>query len=415
MAKVTVQLRHVSWRDGRPRFNPGPLLRRLGYKGEDLKRPDGGWMTLAECEAWINDRLEEIEARRKRKAEGKRLAPMNRGRLYTVEDMFEDLWREPDHDRSLPAGQRLADSTLKFYRNKARVLMQHDAALWTEPAAAIDTAILKGLHLELMKARGVATARAVMAALSVAYSNALSYGRVPHNPLLKERRGKWRVQKPAPHIRVATSKEIAALMAAADLVKLPEIGDAVMLGLGTGQRLADLLQLEERNESGGRIRFIQNKTGARVRVPALPAVKARLAAARERKIAATAALRLNSLAPQVVVYARTARAFTYTVFNARYVEVRDAAVNGIRTEDGTGWTLEPCPSLKDFNVKDLRDTAVTWLAMAGATLPEIAAITGHTLASVQEILKHYLELNDAQADAAIGKLVTWMEQEGIEL
>ena len=43
----------------------------------------------------------------------------------------------------------------------------------------------------------------------------------------------------------------------------------------------------------------------------------------------------------------------------------------------------------------------------------IIAITGHSAASVQMIMKHYLTLNSAMAADAIGKLVAWMEKEGV--
>ena len=43
----------------------------------------------------------------------------------------------------------------------------------------------------------------------------------------------------------------------------------------------------------------------------------------------------------------------------------------------------------------------------------IIAITGHSAASVQMIMKHYLTLNSAMAADAIGKLVAWLEKEGV--
>jgi hypothetical protein len=63
--------------------------------------------------------------------------------------------------------------------------------------------------------------------------------------------------------------------------------------------------------------------------------------------------------------------------------------------------------------QDLRDTAVTWLARAGATIPEIAAITSHDPKSIYTILKHYLAITPELADSAIEKLKTWMNKEGM--
>jgi hypothetical protein len=74
-----------------------------------------------------------------------------------------------------------------------------------------------------------------------------------------------------------------------------------------------------------------------------------------------------------------------------------------------------CPSLADKRDQDLRDTAVTWLARAGCTLMEICAISGHSPASVQTIVNHYLGSSAELGDTAIKKLGAWLKQEGIGL
>jgi integrase len=56
---------------------------------------------------------------------------------------------------------------------------------------------------------------------------------------------------------------------------------------------------------------------------------------------------------------------------------------------------------------DLRGTAVTRLAVAGATEAEIATFTGHSLQTVRAILdKHYLARDPALGESAIRKLET---------
>jgi integrase len=59
--------------------------------------------------------------------------------------------------------------------------------------------------------------------------------------------------------------------------------------------------------------------------------------------------------------------------------------------------------ITDLHFHDLRGTAVTMLAEAGATIPEIASITGHSMAHVATILEKYLSRTRALADAAIKK------------
>jgi integrase len=59
----------------------------------------------------------------------------------------------------------------------------------------------------------------------------------------------------------------------------------------------------------------------------------------------------------------------------------------------------------DLHFHDLRGTAVTRLALAGSTVPQIAAITGHSLKDVANILEtHYMGGAVELAEAAIVKL-----------
>jgi len=73
---------------------------------------------------------------------------------------------------------------------------------------------------------------------------------------------------------------------------------------------------------------------------------------------------------------------------------------------GRGWR-EACRNagVTGLTFHDLRGTAVTRLSLAGCTVPEIAAITGHSLAGVARILDaHYLHRDPALAASAIRKL-----------
>ena len=51
--------------------------------------------------------------------------------------------------------------------------------------------------------------------------------------------------------------------------------------------------------------------------------------------------------------------------------------------------------------RDLRGTAVTLLSEAGASVPQIVAITGHTMQSAHRILERYLAQTPALSAAAI--------------
>jgi integrase len=78
------------------------------------------------------------------------------------------------------------------------------------------------------------------------------------------------------------------------------------------------------------------------------------------------------------------------------------------TEDGfrTSWDKAfRKTSLKDLHFHDLRGTAVTRLALSNCSVPEIASITGHSMATVQQILDaRYLGGRVELAESAIKKL-----------
>jgi integrase len=59
----------------------------------------------------------------------------------------------------------------------------------------------------------------------------------------------------------------------------------------------------------------------------------------------------------------------------------------------------------DLHFHDLRGTAITRLALAGCTVPEIASVTGHSIKTVNDMLeKHYLGGRAQLAEQAIAKL-----------
>ncbi|MEA1084842.1 tyrosine-type recombinase/integrase [Sphingomonas sp. CD22] len=85
------------------------------------------------------------------------------------------------------------------------------------------------------------------------------------------------------------------------------------------------------------------------------------------------------------------------------------------TERGQSWTStglrtswrEACAKagIADLTFHDLRGTVVTRLAIAGASVQQIATITGHSLKDVEPILDaHYLNRNFGMEETAISKL-----------
>lgn len=153
----------------------------------------------------------------------------------------------------------------------------------------------------------------------------------------------------------------------------PELRLALMLALHTGQRQADLLALPWGAYDGKSITLRQGKSRRAVYVPTTTALRAALDAAPRR-------------ATTILVTDR-GQPWKKRNFHDHWSEATKAA----------GITV-------DLHFHDLRGTAVTMLAEAGCTVPEIATITGHSQGHAQKILDRYLARTRSLAEAAIVKL-----------
>lgn len=446
MPKITPHP-HVDWRGGRPRFKPGPQLRAVGHQAKDLRHEDGRWFSRGEAVDWSDAFCKTLAAARKAEQEKPKTATAiaapryGRPALFTVGQMFEDWYRSPKfklpHDaelrrRQVAARIVYAPKSIVDFKQKARVIENDHPDLWASPVDALEQAIVFGVYEELVASRGLATARGTIATLSVALGWAKRRGKTKFrmnggvNPAQD-----LGMATPPPRVRFGTRTEIETLVAVADHVGWHEVGDMTLLGVWTGQRQGDRLALEDRGLLNKRRVFRQAKTGAVVAIREAPELEKRLAASKLRRAAARAEALLGAetLEERAAIERRFARIIlnelvdkrfekclwqTYQgqVYSHRFAEVRDMAVRGIRAENGVDWLIKPCPTLKDFIEPDLRDTAVTWLALAGATVPEICSITGHSFDSATRILKHYLARHPEMADEAIRKMIAWHEADG---
>ena len=391
MAKVTVHIPHVAWRDGRPRFQPAANLRALGFKGADLRHADGAWMSLGEATAWMTAKLDEIARVKKARAAGRRARPARAPSITSVAHLLEDYLASN-------AVAELKPKTKRYYRQGAAWVAEHAPALHVEPVAAVRAPHVF-IAYEAAQAKSVHVANCMLATVSAAYGWARLRGLhgVVANPCASMKR-----RAAPPRLRVGTPAEMIALVEAADRIGLPEIGDMIVLGLWTGQRQGDRLELIEAPLIEGRIVFRQRKTGAMVAIRSTPSLEARLAGARTRK-------RLLPRAAMTVVVDAVGQAYDEHRYRKAFAAVRASAVAGILDAATGAVLLAPTPSLADFRDQDLRDTAVTWLANAGCTIPEICAITGHSLGSATAVLKHYLAMTTTLADSAVAKLLAWHE------
>jgi integrase len=161
-------------------------------------------------------------------------------------------------------------------------------------------------------------------------------------------------------------------------VASPELALGLLMALWTGQRQGDLLRLTWQQYDGTHIRLRQGKTKARVVIPVGDPLKTALAARKPEK--AEGAILRNTFGDP----------WTSDGFRASWGK----AVEKAKLSDA------------GLHFHDLRGTAVTRLALAECSVPQIASITGHSPRDVDEILKaHYLGGQTELADQAIVKMV----------
>jgi integrase len=156
-------------------------------------------------------------------------------------------------------------------------------------------------------------------------------------------------------------------------VASPQMALALTLGLWTGQRQGDLLRLTWSAYDGHLIRLRQSKTDVRVVIPVGAPLKAILDATRR-------------VSP-FIISSGDDRPYTSDGFRATWRKTCQRA------------------GVKGLTFHDLRGTAVSRLASAGATEMEIAAITGHAVSDVRSIMdKFYFNRDPAMAVSAVQKL-----------
>ncbi len=200
--------------------------------------------------------------------------------------------------------------------------------------------------------------------LSIVLSHAVDDGTIDHNYA----KGVRRLYKANRADKVWSDADIATFLGVASL----ELALALRLALDTGQRQGDLLRLPWSAFDGSTISLRQSKTGVSVTIPCTTELLSVLEAAPRRSTLILTNLR--------------GKPWTSDGFRTSWHKaVKAAGIRGVT-----------------FN--DLRGTAVTRLAEAGCTVPEIASITGHTLRSATTILERYRARTRKQASAAIEKL-----------
>lgn len=235
--------------------------------------------------------------------------------------------------------------------------------------------------------RGPATANRFLYALSKAFSNAVKEWHWLHdNPVLRVNKE----TESTGRVRFLSDDERKALLVACKKSTLPELYLIVLMALTTGMRRGEILGLRWPDVDLERRMIVLNKTknGERRSVPAVPEVAALL---RE--------------------HAKVRRLDTDRIFPS----IRKKKPGAITEAGAAPKTEDPGPlwfdawwyaalkqsGIEDFRFHDLRHTAASYLAMSGATVPEIAAVLGHR---TLQMVKRYAHLSDQHTGAVVERM-----------
>jgi integrase len=145
---------------------------------------------------------------------------------------------------------------------------------------------------------------------------------------------------------------------------------ALLLAKWTGQRQKDLLELKWANYDGELLYFQQSKTDARVPIPVAQDLREALDSLKDDLLKS---IKETELRERTILTNTRGDPWTSAGFRCSWVNACKSA------------------GVADVTFHDLRGTLVTRAALAGCSVPQIAALTGHSLRDAEIMLgKHYL-------------------------
>ncbi|GGL52132.1 tyrosine-type recombinase/integrase [Wenxinia marina] len=267
--------------------------------------------------------------------------------------------------RAYQDAPKFQDLALRTRRDYAKHIAKIEEDFGDFPIAALSDRRTRGEFMnwrDRLAAKSRRQADYAFAVLALILAWAYDRGAVPANPC--ERPGK--LYRSTRVDNIWTAEDEAAFLKVAP----PHIGLAFMLAIWTGQRQGDLLRLTWKAYNGSTIRLRQRKGNVPVEVPVGAPLRAILEATKREAVTILSTTRGTS--------------WTESGFRASWRKACEAA------------------GVEDLTFHDLRGSAVTRLAVAGAQVPQIAAVTGHDLKRVETIMRdHYLGRDSALAATAI--------------
>lgn len=380
-------------------FQPTPEVQALGFVPEALG-PDS---PAAMAKAW--SRYDDIKKERERQRAERLKAKPYDGTFNHLADVYRGIER-----RGLQPSRQwreLADNSRKDY---GRYIDKFILPMWGESDVRKSTTeAIQSVH-EQMAATPYAANNwlsTVSAMIEVALTKPSIFG-LTENPAQKVPRFGKKSGAGARRKYWEDDREKTFLAKAFD--DDWEIYVSYFLLVYTGQRPIDCLKMSVADYDGVKIHVVQQKTGATVWIKAHRDLKAVLdehLARRKRED------RIGGM----ILQNKSGGQFKPRYFAMRWSKVEVAA--GLRAaapkrEKG----VKESPRRQDWSQhqrRDLRRTAVIRLAEAECTILQIAAITGHSPKSIEDILRVYWVSTYPQAAAAIAKLEDYRSGKDVDL
>lgn len=283
--------------------------------------------------------------------------------LKRVEHLDRDKVAEGErtkgtHDECLLAFRRLTDSPMA----------KHELG-------AITGRDCKVLFQKFKKALSLARAHQVIKWLRYAFNVAVQEKELGATPMAE-----MKFERPQPRQVIVWEDEVTRLAQHFAGKGLPQIAWAVQFSYDTCQREGDVLKFGWRGWDRGDVLLKQSKTGAMVRIPALPELTLAFGG-------------VEKVGVQVCIDPDTQQPYTKEKFS-ELVNDGFRELNLICEDTG-----------KQKLYRDLRRSGVVRLALAGVDRVGIASISRHSYATIDTMLETYLPRTTAMARIAIQKVL----------
>jgi integrase len=347
---ATIQRRTWTAKDGRQRTSYRVQIRKRGFPPVTAT-----FERKTDADKWAKATEADMDRRRyfpQQEAERSILAEL-------IERQLEAVKRDRPHDYDR---QRVC---LDWWKAK---LGDYTLATFAGPEGA---ALLSRYRDKLQSDEGVssATVNRYLSVLSKTFSNAVTeWHLLADNPLRRVSKKK----EPQGRLRYLSDAERTALLDACAKSDYKPLRLIVLLAMTTGMRRGELLGLRWQDvDLERRIAVLQKtKNSERRSVPLVPKVVELL---REHG-------KVRRLDTELIFPGEGEGPVWFDA--AWYAALKEAKV-------------------KDFRFHDLRHTAASYLAMSGATVPELAAVLGH---KTLQMVKRYAHLSDQHTGAVVERM-----------